>query len=427
MKSKSRQYSETNIKQNKRQNSKHISNGAEFTKEMRRTHTIYMPDMVHYHNDLLCAAFKYGGYNLAIVPECKELTKYTFSTINKDYCTCAPYIVGNLLTMLVNLGCNTNNIAFLEPQAGGACRAGNYYNLIIECLRRTGNQHIPVLSLNTHGLEQHSGFSINAKMLIGAVAAVCYSDLLMTLTQQIKPYEIQKGQAESLRQKWISYLSKEIVNGHKLTRRSRLYQQIIDEFKKIPTNQMIEKTKVGIVGELYIKFSPIGNSHLEEFLAKENCDYRQGGFLNYCIYVVFTEMKSMELLGKSKAILTAYQKVIDYMCRIQKEINQALDENHLLHDSNFDEMKEYAKNILSEYNNIGDGWLITAEVVDLIKQGYKKVLIVHPFGCLVSHVSGRGVIKKLNELYPEAKVSSVEFDYDQSNTLRESRILLAIS
>ena len=167
----------------------HTFTNTEFTRSMKKTHTIYMPEMLHYHNELLCAAFAFGGYKLAVVPEQEHICCETQSLVNKDYCTCAIGIIGNLLTFVKSDDCDREHIAFLEPQAGGACRAGNYYNLIIECLHKLGYGQIPVLSLNAHGLEQHSGFRINGRMLLGAIAAVCYSDLLMDLTQQIRPYE----------------------------------------------------------------------------------------------------------------------------------------------------------------------------------------------------------------------------------------------
>lgn len=404
-----------------------MSRECEFTKEMKKTHTIFMPDMLHYHNELLCAAFQYGGYKLKIVPEYHELCKETFSMINKDYCTCAFYIVGNLLTMLEKADVNRNQVAFLEPQAGGSCRAGNYYNLIIECLRKAGYSNIPVISLNAHGLEKNSGFQINCKMLFGAIAGVCYSDLLMTLTQQIQPYEINKGEAVALRKKWINRLYKDIANGKNIFHRKKLYEEIVQDFQKIKTDPTRKKTKVGIVGEVYIKYSPIGNQHLEEFLKNQNCDYRQEGFINYCIYAVYTEMQSKKLSGKNKVVIEMYSKVIDYLRRLHHEINVVLQKYDFMHDGDFYEIRKEAVKILSDYYNIGDGWLITAETIDLIRQGYDKILMVHPFGCLVSHVGERGVIKKLHELYPGAKVSSVEFDIDQSKTLMESRILLAIS
>lgn len=400
---------------------------AEFTKEMKKTHTIFMPNMLHYHNDLLCAAFKYGGYNLEIVPEYHNLCKETFSTINKDYCACAFYIIGNLLSMLENFEIDINKVAFLEPQAGGSCRAGNYYNLIIECLKKTGYTNIPVISLNAHGLEQHSGFKINFKMLLGAVAGVCYSDLLMTLTQQIKPYEIHNGETVALRKKWIKKLYNDISNGKNIFHRKKIYEEIVQDFQKVETDLSRKKTKVGIAGEIYIKYSPIGNNHLEEFLESQNCDYRQEGFINYCIYVVYTEMQSKKLAGENKIVLDIYSKVINYLCKMHREINIVLHTYNYKYDEQFYDIRKEAVNIISDYYNIGDGWLITAEAIDLIRQGYDKILIVHPFGCLVSHVGERGIIKELHTKYPNAKVSSVEFDIDQSKTLMESRILLAIS
>lgn len=400
---------------------------ADFTKSMRKTHTIYMPQMLHYHNELLQAAFHYGGYHLEIVPEQDHYCNHTFSCISMDYCTCAIGIVGNLLTFIEEHPELSDRMAFLEPQAGGACRAGNYYNLIIECLHKCGFPNVPVISLNTHGEEKHSGFSINRRMLFGAVAGVCYSDLLMTLTQQIKPYEVHEGETEKLRKSWIDRLYGDICEGKNLFRREKLYKEIVEDFRKIETDRSRKKTKVGVVGEIYIKFSPIGNYHLEDFLGNNNCEHRYGGFVNYCIYVVYSEMKNMEISGKSKVILKGYRAVIDYLCKAQAAINKVLSDNGLKHDRGFKDMLTGKGKILSDYYNIGDGWLMTAEILDMIEQGYEKILIVHPFGCLVSHVGGRGVIKAIREQYPNAKVTSIEYDYDQSQTLRESRIILAIS
>lgn len=400
---------------------------AEFTKAMRKTHTIYMPQMLHYHNELLCAAFQYGGYHLKVVPEHLKFCSQSYSAINKDYCTCAFGIVGNILTFIEEQENDSNSIAILEPQAGGACRAGNYYNLIIECLKKTGNSHIPVLSLNAHGYEKHEGFRINLRMLFGAIAAVCYGDLLMTLTQQIRPYEVKKSQTEALRQQWLIQLSKGIEKGHFLTNRKKIYKRITESFAKIQIDKNRKLTRVGITGEIYIKFSPIGNFHLEDFLYENGCEIRQGGFLNYCIYIVYSEMMNQKLSGKSKAVLAGYQGVIDFLCRVQKEINEALENAGFKHDMSFKSMLLEKKDILSDCYNIGDGWLITGEIIDLATQGYDKIMVVHPFGCLVSHIGGRGVIKELEHRFPKTKITSVEFDYDQSKTLRESRIMMAIS
>ena len=176
-----------------------------------------------------------------------------------------------------------------------------------------------------------------------------------------------------------------------------------------------------------MKCSPIGNRHLEDFLYENGMEYRMEGFLNYCTYVVYTEMKSAELSGVSKAVLKVYSFVMNYMIKVHAQIRKVLLRNGFVADGRFEDMQKKAAPILSEYYNIGDGWLVMAEAMDMIEQGYDRILIVHPFGCLVSHVAERGVLKKLRQLYPDANINTIEYDYDQSNTLRESRILLATS
>ena len=399
-----------------------------FTKSMRKTHTIYMPDMLHYHNELLSAAFSLGGYKLAVVPEYEHLPEEMLSLINPSYCTCAMDIIGNLMAHLKNPDIDINRVAILEPQAGGACRAGNYYDLIIQCVKKSGYR-IPVLSLNFTGAESQPGFKITPMMVFGAVAGVCYGDLLMALFQQIRPYEKEKGSAKRVYDKWVSELAGDISARRNLFFREKKYQEIINDFLEIPRFSQKEKTlkRVGICGEIYIKCSPIGNRHLEDFLYENNMESRMEGFLNYCTYVVYTEMKSAELKDASRAVLKVYEFVMNYLIKVQAQVRKALLQNGFLSDGRFEDMRRKATPILSKYYNIGDGWLVMAEAMDMIEQGYDKILIVHPFGCLVSHVAERGVLKMLRQLYPGANINTIEYDYEQSQALRESRIILATS
>ena len=399
-----------------------------FTKSMRKTHTIYMPDMLHYHNEFLSAAFSLGGYRLDVVPEYDRFPTEMLSLINPSYCTCAMDIIGNLMAHLKSPDTDLSKVAILEPQAGGACRAGNYYDLIIQCVKKSGYR-IPVLSLNFSGAEAHPGFKITLLMLFGAVAGVCYGDLLMALFQQIRPYEKEKGETKRVYGKWVKALSEDISERRSLFFREKKYQEIIDDFLEIPRFSRKEKSlkRVGICGEIYIKCSPIGNRHLEDFLYENGMESRMEGFLNYCTYVVYTEMKSAELKGASKAMLKAYEFVMNYLIKVQTQVRKALLQNGFLADGLFYTMRRKATPILSEYYNIGDGWLVMAEAMDMIEQGYDKILIVHPFGCLVSHVAERGVLKKLRQLYPGANINTIEYDYEQSQALRESRIMLATS
>lgn len=402
---------------------------AEFTRKMKRTHTILLPDMLHYHNALLQAAFAACGYHLEILPEEQNLPGYSLPYISSDYCFPTVLILGQVLAAVRSGRFQPDQIAFMEPQARGACRAGNIYNSMIESLKKTGYSQIPVISLNAFGQYKHPGFTITPKLLFCAVAAVCFGDLLMTLYQQVRPYECRRGDAKACWQRWNDKLCKDIAAGKNISakKRKERYRQIVRDFAKIPMEDRNIR-RVGIVGEIYIKFSPIGNRHLEQFLQKQDCAYRMGGFVNYCIYLVDSEQEDQELCGAGRMERKACDMVLRYLIRIQNDINQSIvQESRFAPDANFAEMKELAAPIINRGCRTGDGWLVAAEAADLIERGCENILIVHPFGCLVSHVCERGILKKLHERYPNVNIQTVEYDYDSANTLRESRIMLGIS
>ena len=402
---------------------------AEFTRAMKATHTILLPDMLHYHNALLQAAFASCGYRLEILPEEKNLQGYALPYISSDYCFPTVLILGQVLAALQSGRYQPDRIAFMEPQAGGSCRAGNIYNSIIESLKRAGYRQIPVISLNAFGQEKHAGFTISPKLLCAAVAAVCFGDLLMTLYQQVRPYECRRGEAAACWERWIKILCADIEAGKNISekRRRERYRQIVRDFATIPVEDR-KIRRVGIVGEIYIKFSPIGNRHLEQFLQEQDCAYRMGGFVNYCIYLVDSEREDQMLCGAGRMARKACETVLRYLLRVQRDINRSIaEESRFLPDADFTRMKEMAKPIIHSGCHTGDGWLVAAEVADLAEKGYENILIVHPFGCLVSHVCERGIMKKLHELYPHVNIHTVEYDYDSSRALQESRILLGIS
>lgn len=278
------------------------------------------------------------------------------------------------------------------------------------------------------GKERHPGFSINSKLISGCIAAVCYGDMLMTLAQQTGPYERVKGETEEIRLRWLGQLSDDIRHGRNISqaKRREMYSRIAEAFKGIDIVERKRK-KVGVAGEIYMKFSPVGNRHLEDKLKGFECEYRLGGFVNYVIYVVYTELQNAKLQLKNGLIIKGYESVLKHLCKIQKEISGVVVRYGFKADADFYELKGLAGQILSDGYNIGDGWLIAGEVMDLIGQGYDHILILHPFGCLVSHVGGRGIVKKIKALHPEVKLQTIEYDYDQSPALLESRILMALS
>lgn len=402
--------------------------GAEFTREMKRTHTILLPDMLHYHNALLQAAFAACGYHLEILPEEKNLAGYSLPYISGDYCFPTVLILGQVLAALQSGRFSPDRIAFMEPQAGGACRAGNIYHCIIESLKKAGYGQIPVISLNAFGEHRHPGFTITPKLLACAVAAVCFGDLLMTLYQQVRPCERRKGEAKACFERWNDRLCRDIRAGRNISAKKRRerYRQIVRDFAKIPVENRKQR-RVGIAGEIYMKFSPVGNRRLEQFLQEQDCAYRMGGFVNYCIYLVDSEREDQKLCGVGQVGIRARDALLRYLTRIQQDLNRSIEkESRFLPDADFAKMKEMAAPVIDGGCHTGDGWLVAAEVADLIEKGYENILIVHPFDCLVSHVCERGIRKKLHERYPGVNIQTVEYDYDSAHALRESRILLGI-
>ena len=402
---------------------------AKFTKSMKETHTILLPDMLHYHNALLQAAFGACGYQVEILPEEENLPGYSLPHISNDYCLPTVLILGQVLASLRSGRFQPDRIAFMEPQAGGACRAGNIYNSIIQCMKKLGYAQIPVISLNAFGKEKHPGFTITPKLLLCAIAAVCFGDLLMTLYQQVRPYECRQGEAEACRERWNRRLCEDIRAGKHMSgkKREEQYRQIVRDFARIPVKERSIR-RVGITGEIYMKFSPIGNEHLEQFLRKQDCAYRMGGFINYAIYLADSEKEDRKLNGAGQMTLKGYDMVLHYLLRIQHDLYRSItEESRFVPDAEFARMKELASPVIDKGCHTGDGWLIAAEVADLAEKGYKNILILHPFGCLVSHVCARGIMKKLHARYPHVNIQTVEYDYDSSRTLRESRILLGIS
>lgn len=395
---------------------------------MKKTHTILLPEMLGYHNEFLKAAFAGAGYDLEIMKEENNLPGFSQPYISGDYCQPAHLILGQMLAEIKSGNWDLDRIAFMEPQTGGACRAGNYYYSMIKSLEKAGYGNIPVISLNAFGEEKHGGFSITISLIKRAVAAVCYGDLLMTLYQQVRPYEVEKGLTRACYEDWTKELCMEIREGKNLSRKKRKerYRQIVQSFSRIPRESR-QLTKVGITGEIYIKFSKIGNDNLEKFLENQNCDYRMGGFINYVIYLVDSERENRRIQGEPAVVLRFLELLMDYVKQLQADLTEALQEAEFLADAGFEEIKKLAEPVISEDCNVGDGWLLAGEAADLIKQGYDHILLVHPFGCLVSHVCGKGIVKKMREIYPKAKLMTIEYDYDSAKTLRESRILLGIS
>ena len=399
---------------------------APFTKAMKKTHTILLPQMLEYHSPFLQAAFEANGYHFAVLHGGSHLKERALRCINNDYCYPGILIVGQMLEALQEGHYSAETIAFMEPQAGGACRAGNYYQVIINALNKCGYGQVPVISLNFKGQEKHPGFQITPRLFWDAVTAICYGDLILSLYHQVKPYECEEGATDRVRMTLEQELTSQI-RGHRGSRRRDGYRHIMEMFSEIPVTKAL-KRKVGVAGEIYIKYCSLGNHGLEKYLEQQGCQCLMGGFINYAIYVLDSDYRAYLINTKRPVLRKGYDFALSYLKRIQRELYEEVKKQGRFEmDMPFTDMKKLVEELVGNDCITGDGWLVAAEAAMAAEQGCRNVLIVHPFGCLVSHVCERGILKQLKAKYPYVNFQTVEYDYDSSDALRESRILLGLA
>lgn len=405
------------------------SGSVEYTKEMRKTHTILLPSMLPFIFPMLAAAFSSCGYKMEALENYNDkITGLGLEYANNEMCYPAIQIIGQMLDALNSGKYDISRVALLIPQAGGGCRASNYYYALRKALDTADFGSVPIVSLNISKIEHNSGFKITLPLIRKSIAAIYYGDILMYLYHDVHPYEINKGKSKELVYKWQSFLSGELMNNHGYSRKAlkKNYIKIINDFKNVKI-QNTPKIKVGIVGELYIKFCCLGNNNLDEFLDKEACAYKMGGFINYSIYVVDSYMKESKDYSGSKILGLFADKIKHYLEVMQKDLIEAIKENsNFSCPAPFEELKQKAENIISTDCLAGDGWLISAEIIDLIQSGYENIISVHPFGCMVSHVCARGVLNKIKKFYHDADIVDVEYDSSSSQLNVKNRIMLLI-
>ncbi|MCM1133516.1 MAG: 2-hydroxyacyl-CoA dehydratase [Ruminococcus flavefaciens] len=399
---------------------------AVFTKEMKSSHTIVIPEMLEYHFPILKGALTADGYNVMVLEKGgSEAINIGKKYVNNDMCFPAIAIIGQFIYSVQQGICDPDRTAFLIPQTGGACRASNYFYLMRKALAEAGYPQIPVISLNLNGINSQPGFKISLKMVISAVISVLSGDLLMHLYQQSAPYACDSSEPEMLLKKWQGRLFADISSG-KLCRLRQLipiYRSILDDFSKIK-RKSVPLAKIGLVGELYIKYCRTGNFNAEDFLRSNGAEVRTTGFAIYAFYVIQSiiyDTESSDILKKASSvllkILTAEHRKL---CAEVKKFDC------------FSPMPEYSDfveksgKVISQECITGDGWLVSAESAVLIECGFDKIICLNPFGCLVSHINCKGISGKIRRMYSHASVTNIECDSDTSPALYYSRLLMAM-
>ena len=400
-----------------------------FTPEMKETHTILIPSMLPWHFKLLRAALNSCGYKAEVLENTERSVVETgLKYINNDICYPALLVVGQFINALESGKYDVNKVALIMTQTGGGCRASNYIHLLRKGLEQAGYGHVPVISFNLAGMEKQPGFKLNFKMVRRMLAAVVYGDVLMYLTNKTRPYEAVAGEVDGLAKNWLAKLESIFQNGKGQTFDSihRLAGDIAKDFAKLRLLAK-EKIKVGVVGEIYIKYSALGNNYLESFLQKQNCEYMLPGLMSFVMYGADTHLTDYKLYGGSFMKYGTAKAAMWYLKRLESAMLKALEHSPFKAPASYEETKAMAKGVIGYGSNMGEGWLLTAEMLELAKSGYNNIICAQPFGCLPNHIAGRGMINKIKELVEEANILPIDYDASASKVNQENRIKLMLA
>ncbi len=402
---------------------------APFLPEMKKNYTILCPQMSPIHFELIQPAFNTGGYNLEILPnDNKEAVDVGLKYVNNDACYPSLMVVGQIMQALLSGKYDLHRTAVIMTQTGGGCRASNYIGFIRRALKKADMDYIPVISLNLSGLESNPGFKITPKMALRVVYAAVFGDILMKCIYRMRPYEKVKGSANRLHRKWAK-ICIDFVSGPKAS--FKKYKQIcrtmIRDFDRLPITDE-KKPRVGIVGEILVKFLPAANNHLAELLEKEGAEAVCPDLIDFFMYSFYNANFKLKHLGGKKstaALCNLGIKAIDWLrSAASKEFEKSV---HFTPPAKIEDLAEYASPIVSVGNQTGEGWFLTGEMMELIHAGVENIVCTQPFGCLPNHIVGKGVIKAIRKNYPKANIVAVDYDPGASEVNQLNRIKLMLS
>ncbi len=401
-----------------------------FTEKMRKEYTILCPQMSPIHFDILGPAMSACGYNLVVLDnDNRSAIDSGLKYVNNDACYPSLIVVGQLMAALESGEYDTDKVAVIITQTGGGCRATNYIGFIRRALRKAGLEHIPVISLNLGGIESNPGFHIDLSFLMHAAFGAAFGDILQKTVYRMRPYEITPGSVEELHKKWIDkcvrFCSKKYPN---ILTFKKMCRQMVKEFDAIPIHEDMVKPKVGIVGEILVKYSPTGNNHLVELLESEGAEVvvpELFGFMHYCFY---NQIYKAEHFGTSTRSAKASALGIKALEYLQKPANKAfIKSKHFDPYCKITELVDYAKDYVSIGNQTGEGWFLVGEMIELIHSGATNIVCTQPFGCLPNHIVGKGVIKEIRRTHPEANIVAIDYDPGASEVNQLNRIKLMLS
>ncbi|KRQ87213.1 R-phenyllactate dehydratase activator [Caloramator mitchellensis] len=398
-----------------------------FTKKMRKEYTILAPQMSPVHFEILEKAFEVSGYKLKVLPSVdKNSIEEGLKYVNNDACYPSIIVIGQIINALKSGDFDTNSTAVMMTQTGGGCRATNYIALLKKALIDAGFSNVPVISLNSKGLEKQPGFELSPMLIHRGLMAVVYGDLLNRLILRTRPYEKVKGNANELFEEWKFSIFENIKNGSLKQFKENIWD-IVKDFDNVKVEN-IQKPRVGIVGEILVKYHPTANNEIVKILEEEGAEAVQPDLADFLLYSAYDEKYKFDNLTGDFSKMFAGKITISAIEFYRKEVRRALENSiRFKAPSTIYDKAELAEKIISLGNMTGEGWFLTGEMIELIEEGTFNIVCLQPFGCLPNHIVGKGMIKKLRELYPQSNIVAIDYDPGASEVNQLNRIKLMLS
>lgn len=399
-----------------------------FTKQMKKEYTILLPNMAPIHFNILQNVFTHYGYKSELLNTTgPEIAQTGLKYVHNDTCYPALLVIGQFIHALQSGKYDVHKTALMITQTGGGCRASNYIFLLRKALKKAGFEFVPVISLS-FGMEHNSGFSLSISLIRRFVGGLVYGDQLMLLSNQTKPYEVNKGESMALVEDWSKKISQMLIDGrgYTLEELDENLQKITKSFSKIELNK-VPKVKVGIVGEIYVKYSKMANNGLEDFLAEQDCEVCVPGLMGFAAFKVDNRIEDIKMFGGNSIKLKVCQMLLNYVKKVERLMIEAAKKYGFEPPHEYAHTKELVKGVIGYGSKMGEGWLLTAEMLELAETGYENIVCTQPFGCLPNHINGKGAIRKIKEIKPNANIVTIDYDPGAPKVNQENRIKLMLA
>ena len=407
----------------------HHRDRIKFTLKMKKDYTILSPSMAPIHFKILRPILLRQGFKIDIMEnEGPEVLQLALKYLHNDMCYPAMLTTGQMLATMQSGKYDPNKVAMVITQSGGGCRDSNYINLMRKAFEKAGYPNVPFISANIWGLELNSGINLTPVSLLMALAGLIYGDMIMITSNQVRPYEVNKGETDAMVDKWTTKIGETFSRGrgYSIPAIKKNLKAIADDFASIEIKKT-PKVKVAVIGELFLKYSAPGNNHLEEFLAEQDCEVYVPSILGFGIYKTNGALEDLRLYGGNPFKKLILEIAMKYMFKMEDLLISAIEANPaFVPPERVNDLKKRAEGVIGIGNSMGEGWYLAAEMLEFADHGYENIVIVQPFGCLPCHVAAKGMINKVRRIDPRLNVVDIEYDPGATRVNQENRIKLML-